>query len=87
MAIYNLTKEKIEELMAERDRIEAEVAELKLKTAGDIWLTDLDEFCTEYDKFIKDYFKYYGLKEEDYKGTGKPAPKMDLSTFTFGLSK
>ena len=87
MAIYNLTKEKIEELMTERDRIEHEVAELKLKTAGDIWLADLDEFCAEYDKFIKDYFKYYGLKEEDYKGTGKPAPKMDLSTFTFGLSK
>ena len=38
------------------------------------------------DKFIKDYFKYYSLKEDDYRGTGKPDPKLDLSTFTFNMS-
>ena len=86
MAIYNLTKDKIEELMSERTRIEQEVEVLKTKTAGDLWLADLDEFCIEYEKFIKDYFKYYSLKEDDYRGTGKPDPKLDLSTFTFNMS-
>ena len=86
MAIYNLTKEKIEELIAERERIHTELEAFSAKTAGDIWLTDLDEFMDDYERFTKAYYKYYSMNEDDFKEGSKRTPKLDLSTFSFGLA-
>lgn len=85
MPIYNLTKEKIEELMAECDRVNVDLLALTAKTSGDLWMADLDEFMEDYERFTKAYFKYYSMNEEDFKDGGKRAPKLDLSTFSFNL--
>ena len=78
MPIYNLTKEKIEELIKDKDKIEGEVKILKGKSTGELWMTDLVEFEEEYKKFMKKYYKYYGLNEKDFSNNCRKAPKKDI---------
>lgn len=66
MPIYNLTKEKVEELQEEKNKFELELEILRKNTAKDMWLSDLDEFKIEYDKFIKKYYKNNDMNQEDY---------------------
>lgn len=61
MPIYNLTEDKIKELLAERDEVQALIAALKAKTPGDLWMEDLDAFEEEYSKFMAEYYDYNGL--------------------------
>jgi DNA topoisomerase-2 len=61
MPIYNLTEEKIKELLAERDEVQALIATLKGKTPGDLWMEDLDAFEEEYARFMAEYYEYNGL--------------------------
>lgn len=61
MPIYNLTEEKIKELLVERDEVQALIAILKGKTPGDLWMEDLDAFEEEYARFMVEYYEYNGL--------------------------
>ena len=61
MPIYNLTEEKIKELLAERDEVQALITVLKGKTPGDLWMEDLDAFEEEYARFMAEYYEYNGL--------------------------
>lgn len=61
MPIYNLTDEKIKDLMAERDEIQLLITTLKGKTPGDLWTEDLDAFEKEYSRFMAEYYTYNGL--------------------------
>jgi DNA topoisomerase-2 len=61
MPIYNLTEEKIKELLTERDEVNALIATLKSKTPGDLWIEDLDAFEEEYVRFMAEYYEYNGL--------------------------
>jgi DNA topoisomerase-2 len=61
MPIYNLTEEKIRDLMTERDEVQALIAVLKGKTPGDLWMEDLDAFEEEYARFMAEYYEYNGL--------------------------
>ena len=61
MPIYSLTKEKIEELMKEKDKIQANIIALRKNKSPEIYNEDLIEFENEYTKFMKAYYKYYSL--------------------------
>lgn len=80
MPIYNLTKEKIEELQKEKDKVETEFNTLNGKSSGDIWLEDLKEFEEEYIKFMKKYYKYYSLNEDSFKNNCRKTPKKDIGS-------
>ncbi|XP_071477194.1 DNA topoisomerase 2-beta-like [Diadema antillarum] len=51
MAMWSLTKEKKEELLRHRDKKEQELSDLKKKTAGMLWLEDLQALSRELDPF------------------------------------
>ncbi len=81
MPIYSLTKEKVEELVQERDELDKELAVLLARTPGDLWKSDLDEFEVEYAKFMKDYYRSQGLDPKEYKQTAgsSGSGKLNLS--------
>ena len=72
MRISTLTREKVEELRKENERIEIEIAELKKKTIEQLWLEDLDKFDDAYKAHMK---KYYTNNELDPKEYSKKAIK------------
>lgn len=49
----SFTKEKIEELMKEKENLMDKLNELKSKSASDLWFEDLKEFETNYKKLFK----------------------------------
>ena len=66
MPIYNLTKDRIEELKKELNVIETDRNELKLKTVSELWCDDLKVFEKEYVSFTKSYYKYMGFAAHDF---------------------
>ncbi|XP_045623508.1 DNA topoisomerase 2-alpha isoform X1 [Procambarus clarkii] len=64
MAMWNLTKEKKDELLKKRDEKTQEVTVLKNKSPDDLWNADLDKFMEELDSVEK-------LEVEDEKSTKK----------------
>ncbi|XP_032298270.1 DNA topoisomerase 2-beta-like isoform X2 [Coturnix japonica] len=50
MSLWSLTKEKVEELMKQRDSKERELNDLKRKSASDLWKEDLAAFVEELEK-------------------------------------
>ena len=64
MPIYNLTKNKIEELKAKQGRLETEITTLQGYTILDLWLIDLKDFT-------KQYKKIYTIKKKPKKKTKK----------------
>lgn len=62
MPIYNLTKEKVEELLTEKEQIQSNLNILKLKTHKDLWREDLIKLAEEYKKFMTDYYDYMSLE-------------------------
>ena len=66
MPIYNLTKEKIEELKKELNDIQTELNTLKSKTGMDLWLEDITKFEKDYTQFMKDYYKYMNYNPKDF---------------------
>lgn len=52
MTIWSLTNERYMKLLKQRDQKESELNELLLKSAKDLWNSDLDEFLAEFDKFL-----------------------------------
>ncbi|WWC70116.1 uncharacterized protein I206_104063 [Kwoniella pini CBS 10737] len=75
MAIWSLTVEKVNKLLAERDTKEAELIELLKLSPQDIWNTDLDKFLEEWQLCLdNDTLAAKGLKPKT-KGAIKAAAK------------
>ena len=53
MPIYNLTKDKIEELNKHKDDLEMKINVLSSKTNIDLWKDDINEFIKQYKKVYK----------------------------------
>ena len=53
MPIFNLTREKKEQLLEEKGKVESELKELKSKTPSDLWKDDIDNFFKVLDAFEK----------------------------------
>ena len=71
LRISTLTKEKVEELKKENEKIENEIAELEGKTPSDLWISDLNSFRSEYNKFMKEYYILNDLNQKDYEKSTK----------------
>ena len=69
MPIYNLTKERIEELKSELDKVETELSILESKSKFDLWKEDLKEFEREYKIFMTSYYKYMGFNPREIVGS------------------
>jgi len=65
MPIYNLTKEKVEELLSEKEELEGRLGVLKTKTDKDLWEEDLKLFESEYKKHISEYCDYMSINQKD----------------------
>ena len=65
MPIYSLTKEKVEELLKEKERKLQELDIIKCKTDKILWEEDLKIFETEYKKHMDDFCDYMAIKPED----------------------
>jgi DNA topoisomerase-2 len=76
LRISTLTREKVEELRKENDRIEVEISELEAKTKEQLWLDDLDKFNEAYKAHMK---KYYTANELDPKEYSPKVAKSKLS--------
>jgi DNA topoisomerase-2 len=64
MPIYSLTKEKVEQLIKEKDENTLQLEILKNKTNKDIWEDDLKIFEIEYKKHMDEFFEYVGINPE-----------------------
>ena len=67
MPIYNLTKEKVDDLLKEKEKRSEELALLKAKTDKDIWEEDLKTFEVEYKKHMDEYYEYMGIDPKEIK--------------------
>jgi DNA topoisomerase-2 len=65
MPIYNLTKEKVEELLSEKEELEGRLKILITKTDKDLWEEDLKVFESEYKKHIVEYCDYMSISQKD----------------------
>ncbi|KAK0554735.1 DNA topoisomerase 2 [Tilletia horrida] len=75
MAIYNLTKEKVDKLLAERDAKEMELNILLKKSPQDLWYQDLKEFEEIWDGILADdEARERAVGETARKGKGKAKP-------------
>jgi len=76
MPIYSLTKEKVEELLQEKETKIKELTILKAKTDKDLWDADLGVFETEYKKHMDEFYDYMDINPKDIESKmAKPAPK------------
>ena len=57
MALWSLTKERYEKLLAQRENLENELNELLGKSAKDLWKADLDVFLNQWNKFLDNDFE------------------------------
>ena len=65
MPIYNLTKERVEELENEYNSIKSQREKLSALSESDLWDNDLKLFETKYVKFMEEYYKYFGINKKD----------------------
>jgi len=75
LQIYYLTKEKIEELENELEKIKTILENLKNKSIKDLWLDDLNIFEKEYKNHLKEFYKYNDFKESSF---GKKSTRKRL---------
>ena len=80
MPIYSLTKEKIEELKEEKDKLNSTINDLESKTIKQLWLDDINVFEKEYKNFMTNYYKYNDLDAKEY-------PEKRPKKKTFSLMK
>jgi DNA topoisomerase-2 len=80
LPIYSLTKEKIEELKNEKDKLNTLLNSLSKKSIKQLWLDDIELFEKEYKSFMANYYKYNDLDPKEY-------PNKRLSKKTFSLTK
>ena len=65
MPIYNLTKEKVEDLLNEKTDLEEKLAILQSKTDKTLWEEDLKLFESEYKKHMDEYCDYMSINPKD----------------------
>ena len=77
MPIYSLTKEKVDELLKEKEQKKTELEILESKSAKDLWEEDLVLFEAEYKKHIDEYCDYMSInsKEFNYNKSSKSEQK------------
>jgi DNA topoisomerase-2 len=76
MPIYSLTKEKVKELLQEKEAKIKELDILKAKTDKDLWEADLRIFETEYKKHMDEFYDYMDINPKDIEAKmSKPATK------------
>ena len=76
MPIYSLTKEKVEELLREKEEKVKELNILKDKTDKDLWDADLRMFETEYKKHMDEFYDYMNINPKEIEAKmAKPATK------------
>jgi len=61
MPIRSMTKEKVEELLKEKEKRSIELEILKKKTDKDIWEEDLKVFEVEYKKHMDEFYEYIDM--------------------------
>ena len=61
MPIYNLTKEKVDELLKEKENLESELKIMTEKNDKIIWEEDLQLFEAEYKKHMHEYCDYMAI--------------------------
>ena len=54
MPIWSLSKEKVDQLIKQRDTKQNELIELSKKSINDLWREDLMNFVLKLDEFIKE---------------------------------
>jgi DNA topoisomerase-2 len=65
MPIYSLTKEKVDELLQEKDAKTQELVLLRRKSDKDLWEADLKVFETEYKKHIDEFYDYMDINPKE----------------------
>jgi DNA topoisomerase-2 len=80
MPLYSLTKEKVDELMKEKERVTGELTTMKSKSGKDIWEEDLKVFEAEYKKHMDEYCEYMAIDPKEL--TKLMAPKIEAKKIT-----
>jgi DNA topoisomerase-2 len=65
MPIYSLTKEKVDELLHDKEAKVKELDILKAKTDKDLWEADLQVFETEYKKHMDEFYDYMDINPKE----------------------
>ena len=68
MPIYSLTKEKVDELLKEKECKTIELDIIKKKTDKILWEEDLQLFEKEYKKHMDDFYDYMALDPKQFEG-------------------
>jgi len=68
MPIYNLTKEKVDDLLKEKENLEATLTLMKSKTDKHLWEEDLKLFEGEYKKHMIEYCDYMAIDPKVMEG-------------------
>lgn len=63
-SIYTLTLEQVEKLKNQRQDMDDKIKTLTNKTAGDLWIEDLDVFEELYEKMTKDWLQENGITKK-----------------------
>jgi DNA topoisomerase-2 len=85
MPIYSLTKEKVDELLKEKDVKTAELEILNVKTDKILWEEDLQVFEREYRKHMDDFYDYMALDPKQFEG--RPARSINRAVTISKKSK
>jgi len=73
MPIRSMTKEKVEELLKEKEKRSTELEILKQKTDKDLWEEDLKVFEGEYKKHMEDFYEYTDIDPKTMEKTASKA--------------
>lgn len=63
--IYSLTQEQVEKLKGQYNDMDSQIKELANKTAGDIWISELDKFEEAYEKMMKEWMNQNDITKAD----------------------
>ena len=86
MPIYNLTKEKVDELLKEKENLETELKIMTEKNDKILWEEDLKLFEGEYKKHMNEYCEYMAIDPkvmESYNTSKTVAKKMVMKKISF----
>ena len=73
MPIRSMTKEKVEELLKDKEKRSTELEILKKKTDKDLWEEDLKVFEGEYKKHMDDFYEYTDIDPKSMEKTASKA--------------
>jgi DNA topoisomerase-2 len=89
MPIYNLTKEKVDELLKDKENVETTLTLIKSKTDKNLWDEDLKIVEEEYKKHMIEYCDYMAIDPKVMEGynTSKTAGKKMVMKKRINISK